>query len=334
MANSFKQMIKAGVITRSDNGMFIEIDNIHIKPGFNSRDYTTEECVVADQDLYDHLMDGGSVPPLEVKALDSGGVWIVEGHRRYRMYLRCREAGRPVNRLHIIQFKGNDIEAQAHVLKSGNQLKLSPLEKAENLKKMAAFNLTNAEIAKYVGLSVQTVEKLLALSQVDHAVQQSVKSGLVSVDVALSRVEEFGEEAATVLEQDKATAAAAGMKKVTKRLIAPEISVKTARRLVELLAGASITDEGVITVDGVALAEVLSIIDEHKVISAQRQAQPVPRAEVRGKHMVISLEGVEIGSAAIYRGTNVLIGGVVTSKSKAIAHFYRLHREKAQELPQ
>lgn len=270
MANSFKQMFKEGIIKRPDGRMLIRLDDIHIREGFNPRDYNSEECILADEDLFNHLKSGGSVPALEVKALDSGGVWIVEGHRRYRAYLRCREAGMPVEWISIAQFKGNDIEAQAHVVKSNNQLKLSPLEKAKNLKNMAAFNLTPAEIATYVGMSVHTVEKLLALSEVDHAVQQSVKNGEVSVDVALSRVEEFGERAPEVLKQDKVAAAAVGKKKVTRSIIAPELPVKKARRLAALIADANISDEGVITLGGIELAEVLAIVDEQKSITALR----------------------------------------------------------------
>jgi len=33
---------------------------------------------------------------LEVVPRDEGGVWIVEGHRRHRCYVRCRNAGKPV----------------------------------------------------------------------------------------------------------------------------------------------------------------------------------------------------------------------------------------------
>ena len=97
-----------------------------------------------------------------------------------------------------------------------------------------------------------------------------MKAGEVSVDVAVDRVKEHGENAGKVLEQDKAVAAAAGKKKVTRSVIAPEISVKKARRLVELMSLADIDDEGVMKLDGLALAEALSIIDEQKAISANR----------------------------------------------------------------
>ncbi|WP_405424110.1 chromosome partitioning protein ParB [Pantoea stewartii] len=271
MANSFKQMAKDGVIKRPDGRMLIRLDDIHIIEGFNSRDYGSPECKEADELLFQHLMSGGSVPALEVKALDSGGVWIVEGHRRYRCYKRCRDAGRPVDWISIVQFKGNDIEAQAHVMKSNNQLALTPLEKAMNLKRMAAFNLTNAEIAAYVGMSVPTVEKLLALSQADHAVQLKVKNNEVSVDVAVSRIEKFGSRAAEILEEDKIKAASAGKKKVTRSVIAPEISLKKARRLVELIALAGVGENGVITLSGAVLDEVKEIIKEQLMIESERR---------------------------------------------------------------
>ncbi|MEY8401565.1 chromosome partitioning protein ParB, partial [Enterobacter kobei] len=77
------------------------------------------------------------------------------------------------------------------------------------------------------------------------------------------------EKAGEVLQKDKASAAAKGKKKVTRSVIAPEISVKKARRLVELISLAGISDTGVISLEGLAHAEVSQIIDEHKSIAEQ-----------------------------------------------------------------
>lgn len=270
MANSFKQMIKTGVIKRTDSGMFISLDDIHVKDGFNKRD-DDERTRAADDDLFNYLSNGGTVPPLECIARDEGGVWVVEGHRRRRGYSRCRDAGKPVDRIQIMPFVGNDVQRLARIMTSNNQLPLSPLEQASVVQEMAStFNLSTSEIAKLVHKSAPTVEKLLALSTANHDVQQVVKTGEVSVTVAVNRVKEHGEKAGEVLQKDVATAKAMGAKKVTKRVVSPEISVKKARRLVELMALASITDEGVITLDGIALAEALDIIDEQKRIAANR----------------------------------------------------------------
>lgn len=263
-------MIKGGFIKRTDSGMFIGIDDIHIKPGFNKRD-NDDRTRQADDDLFNFLMNGGTVPPLEVTPREDGGVWIVEGHRRHRNYLRCREEGKPVERIHIIPFVGSDVERLARVMTSNNQLPLSHVEQAAVVKELSSvFNLTSSEISKLVHKSVPTVEKLLTLSMANHDVQQSVKAGEVSVDVAVDRVKEHGENAGKVLEEDKAAAAAAGRKKVTRSVIAPEISVKKARRLVELVSLAGIDGNGSISLSGALLEEVKQIIDEHHEIAMQR----------------------------------------------------------------
>ncbi|EMJ7956530.1 ParB/RepB/Spo0J family partition protein [Enterobacter chengduensis] len=270
MANSIRQMTRGGVISRTDNGMFIHLDDIHVKPGFNKR-LDDERTRQADNDLFQFLMNGGSVPPLEVISRDEGGVWIVEGHRRHRCYERCREAGKPVNKIHIVQFVGDDKERLARILTSNNQLSLSELEQAAVVKELAsAFNQTVAEIAALVNKSEPTVRNLLTLAGANHDVKQKVQAGEVTAGAAIERVKEFGQKAGEVLEQDKAVAAAAGKKKVTRSVIALEISVKKARRLVELITLAGINESGAITLSGELLNEVVEIINEQRDIEAQR----------------------------------------------------------------
>ncbi|MGJ7655102.1 ParB N-terminal domain-containing protein [Escherichia coli] len=329
MANSFKQMTKSGLIKRTDTGMFISLDDIHVREGFNIRE-DDERTRLANDDLFDYLSNGGVVPPIEVVPRDEGGVYIVEGHRRHLAYQRCRDAGKPVNRIHIMPFYGNDLKQKARIFTSASQLSLSPIDQINGIRDFAPFNLTPAEIAKEIHKSVAWVEKLIALSNANHDVQKAVKAGEVSVDVALDRVREYGEQAGQVLQHDKAVAAAQGKTKVTRSSIAPELSIKSARRFVELMAQATISDEGVFTVEGAALAEALAIIDEHKAITEAREtyrlSQPIPSTEVRGKILHVSLGGVEIGTVPIYRGKSVTLNGIVTSQSKAVAHFVKQHK--------
>ena len=262
-ANSFKQMSRDGTIKRTDTGMFISLEHIHVREGFNKRE-DDERTRQADDDLFNYLMNGGTVPPLEVIARDEGGVWVVEGHRRRRCYARCAEAGKPVDRIHIMPFNGNDVQRLARIMTSNNQLPLSDIEQAAVIQELHnAFNQTTSEIAKLVNKSLPTVEKLLLLSTANQDVQNEVKSGAVSV----------GEKAGEVLQKDKASAAAKGKKKVTRSVIAPEISIKKARRLVELISLVGISDTGVIALEGLVHAEVVEIIDEHKAIAAQRHGE-------------------------------------------------------------
>jgi ParB-like chromosome segregation protein Spo0J len=265
MANSFKKMIKEKIISRSDSGMFISLDNIHVKEGFNKRE-DDQRTRLADDDLFAFLMAGGTVPAIEAVARDDGGVWVVEGHRRRRCYERCRAAGKPVERIAIVPFVGSDIDRLARIMTSNNQLSLSPIEQSAVVKELAAFNLNTSEIAKLVHKSIPTVEKLLALSSANHNVQQLVKDGEVSVEVAVDRFKEHGEKAAEILEQDKKAATAAGKKKVTRSVISPELNVRKARRAVAILADALTgEDEWEFTPD--TWRELSEIINEHRKIN-------------------------------------------------------------------
>jgi len=149
---------------------------------------------------------------------------------------------------------------------SNNQLSLSPIEQSAVVKELAAFNLNTSEIAKLVHKSIPTVEKLLALSSANHNVQQLVKDGEVSVEVAVDRFKEHGEKAAEILEQDKKAATAAGKKKVTRSVISPELNVRKARRAVAILADALTgEDEWEFTPD--TWRELSEIINEHRKIN-------------------------------------------------------------------
>ncbi|WP_241168833.1 ParB/RepB/Spo0J family partition protein, partial [Serratia marcescens] len=208
MANSFKQMKNNGTLKRTDSGMFIKLADIHVQEGFNKR-VDDERTQAADDDLFNHLSSGKPVPPLEVRPRDEGGVWIVEGHRRHRSYLRCRDAGKPVEWIAILPFTGSDVERIARIMNSNSQLALTPYEQSQVVKELAGFNLSPDEIASLVGKSRATVDKLLALTQANHDVQTLVKDGAVAVDAAVERVKEHGEQAGKVLAGDVEKAKAA-----------------------------------------------------------------------------------------------------------------------------
>lgn len=271
MANSFKQMKNNGTLKRTDSGMFIKLDDIHIQEGFNKRvdDERTRE---ADDDLFNHLSHGKPVPPLEVRPRDDGGVWIVEGHRRHRAYLRCREAGKPVEWIAILPFTGSDVERIARIMNSNSQLALTPYEQSQVVKELAGFNLSPDEIAALVGKSRATVDKLLTLTQANHDVQTLVKDGAVAVDAAVERLKEHGESAGKVLAGDVEKAKKAGKKKVTKSFITKQFSAARARRLCELLFDAAIMtrQEGeVLLLAPGTRDEVNTILNEYRRQNAQ-----------------------------------------------------------------
>lgn len=266
MANSFKQMIKNGTIKRRDSGMFINMDDIHIKEGFNRR-IENERKRRADEKLFQFLMAGGTVPPLEVYPRDEGGVWVVEGHRRMSAYLRIRDAGKPISVIAITPFIGNDVKRSARIINSNNgsgQLKLNQYEESLVVKDLAALNLKPDEIAVEINRSRTHVDKLLILCSANRDVQTLVESGEVAMDVAIDRIKEHGERAGDVLQEDVQRAKAQGRKKVTRSVTGSQFSATKSRRLVELLSDVEMEEDGrtLVLRDGIG-EEVMKIINEY-----------------------------------------------------------------------
>lgn len=274
MANSFKQMKNNGTLKRTDSGMFIRLDDIHVQDGFNKR-VDDERTQAADDDLFNHLSQGKPVPPLEVRPRDDGGVWIVEGHRRHRAYSRCRDAGKPVEWIAILPFTGSDVERIARIMNSNSQLALTPYEQSQVVKELAGFNLSPDEIATLVGKSRGTVDKLLTLTQANYDVQALVREGSVAIDAAVDRVKEHGEAAGKVLAGDVEKAKKAGKKKVTKSFITPLFSATRARRLCELLYDAApiLREEGDVLLLTPGTREEIN-----KILNEYRQQNPAQEA--------------------------------------------------------
>jgi len=274
MANTFKSMIKEGLIKRSDAGMFMRFKDIHVREGFNTRVTADQlsgdlrEQVQAEEDsLLSFIVNGGQVPALEVTARDDGGVYVVEGHRRRRAYGRAIEAGNPIEWIPIVPFKGNDVEATARILNSNSQLKLTTYEQSLVVKKLSAFNLTQVEIAKLVNMSRSKVDQLLAFTQANHEVQTLVRDGDVALHVAVDKVRKHGDSAAEELKKEVEKAHAAGKKRVTSSTSL--FSATKARRLCELLVDADFERNG----DGDYLALAMDTSDEINRILAEYRAE-------------------------------------------------------------
>ncbi|WP_336195311.1 chromosome partitioning protein ParB [Hafnia paralvei] len=265
-SNSFTSMRKDGTIQRRDEGMFIRLEDIHIREGFNKR-VDDDRLREADDDLFQYMMQGGVIPALEVEPRAEGGVWVVEGHRRTRAYQRCVEAGKPIERIAIVPFKGSDIDRIARISTSnGRQLALTKFEEAMVAKDLMAFNLTPDEIAKHMHRSRPHIDKLIVLATSNHDVQQAVKSGQVALDAAVERVKEHGEDAGQVLEEDVKKAEEHGKKKVTKSMVQKSLPVAKVRRLLQLLSEATLIDDTINSYPE-AMEEIKNIIDDYRQLS-------------------------------------------------------------------
>lgn len=214
--NTFRQMVKDGTAKRAD-AMKFRIEDIHEEPGFNLR-REGEDLEASIDALAAHIRAGGMLPPLEVRPRPDGGVFLVDGHRRRRAYLRAADDIRDGDGqlfVNVVAFTGNDADRIARVITSAEGRSLSPLEIAEGYRRLVALNWTPDQIAAKVGKTRQHVDQLLILGGANADVHSLVAAGSVSATTAIDIVRKHGEAAGAILSGEVNKAKAAGKAKAT-----------------------------------------------------------------------------------------------------------------------
>ncbi|MEL5258429.1 MULTISPECIES: chromosome partitioning protein ParB [Serratia] len=267
MANSFNKMIDEKIIKRGKTGFLIQLGNIHVNPEFDIR-VKNERYHEAGEKLYQFMLAGGKVPPLEVIPRDDGGVWIIEGHRRNENYHRLlNEAGRPVDWIRIDPFEGNNIERIARVRTSNNQLPITDYEEALLVRDLQNLNLTADKIAEVLHIPRYKVDNALVLLSANYDVHQLVEDGTVDIPLAVERVKKHGEKAGELLKDDVAKAQKKGKPKATKSTAIPQFSATKSRNAVKIFSQAEVREidgqTAYILPEGTAL-DVLFILDEFR----------------------------------------------------------------------
>ncbi|MNX49444.1 hypothetical protein D3C86_800470 [compost metagenome] len=211
---SFKTMIKDGTIKRAD-AMKVRYSSIVIQDAFNLRELDSESEAGIEA-LTSYILDGGPLPPLEVVAMpDGSGVEVVDGHRRHEAYGRAIARGAPIEWISVIGFSGNEIERQARIYTSNEGVKLRPMEAARGFKRFRGMGLDSDEIATVVHCSRTHVENYLVLADAERQVQDLVRQGEVSAEVAIETVRKLGAKAGEFLAGKVGQAKASGKSRVT-----------------------------------------------------------------------------------------------------------------------
>lgn len=223
---SFKQMRKDGELVRADAEK-IDFRSIFVESGFNPKGRTDED-EADDEELYQFIVKHGplALPQMEVRPRDGGGVWIVDGHRRFRQIGRYIDAGlfKPDAEgrrlISIRQFGGNDLQRLYRIGTSNKHKKMKPLQFAELVQRAhAGFGQTAEQISEGMVCSVSAVRDALVLSGANHDVQQMVAKGEVSKTTAIKVVKSKGEAAGPALKDAQQAARLQGKRKVTAKQV-------------------------------------------------------------------------------------------------------------------
>lgn len=275
MANSFNKMIDEKIIKRGKTGFLIQLENIHVNPEFDIR-VKNERYHEAGEKLYQFMLAGGKVPPLEVIPRDDGGVWIIEGHRRNENFHRLlNEAGRPVDWIRIDPFEGNNIERIARVRTSNNQLPITDYEEALLVRDLQNLNLVADKIAEVLHIPRYKVDNALVLLSANYDVHQLVEEGVVDIPLAVERVKKHGEKAGEILKGDVAKAQKKGKPKATKSTAIPQFSATKSRNVLKVLAQAEVREidgQTAYVLPAGTQLDVLAILDEYRAANTQEEA--------------------------------------------------------------
>ncbi|MDR6600984.1 hypothetical protein J2732_001967 [Achromobacter deleyi] len=224
---SFRQKILSKEIKRA-HAMQVRYEDLYVEPDFNLRTpiglLEGEEREAAEEDdkaLFEHIMAGGKVPPLEVRPRPGEGVWIVDGHRRHEQLGRAIAAGAPLQDedgivwIDVVAFVGNDADRTARVISSAKGHHLRPLEVAFGYAKLSGFKWENERISRLDNVSPQWVAKMISLAHANSDVHALVRSGAVKASTAIDAVAMHGENAGPFLQGQFDKAKAAGKTRVT-----------------------------------------------------------------------------------------------------------------------
>jgi ParB/RepB/Spo0J family partition protein len=223
---SYRSLIDAKIIKRTDNGMAVLPTHIHIRDGFNLRDTNADDYEADIQALMAHIKRGGKYPALEVTLSDDGqGVDVVDGHRRLTAIRRLIEQGDPIEFIRIEPFTGNAVDQLQRIMTSNEGRKLTALEIAEGYRRLTAYGLTPDDIARRVGKTRQHVDQMLILASAPHEVHQMVKAGDVSATEAVIQVRQHGNRAVEKLTQAKAASGGGKVKPKALREWQPKFDV-------------------------------------------------------------------------------------------------------------
>jgi ParB family transcriptional regulator, chromosome partitioning protein len=259
---------------------------IEEEEGFNLRDYDDPKVIAHIEALCDSYSNGRYVPPLIVRAMDDGRIVPVEGHCRRRGVRLAIARGARIPLINVIPFRGNDAERVEVMLRSEQGLKLEILNIAQGYLRLVRMGFAPAAIAASQNKTPARVEQLLTLATANSDVHALVRNGLVSADIAIEAVREYGERAGDVLSLTLEAARREGRQRVTKSVV----------------HGAAVPRK---TVDAVFAQIETAIARVPAALRARTEAlQAVPEAE-RGTELV------EIDA-------NVLIGLLQAAKEIAV----------------
>lgn len=162
---------------------------IQIREGFNGRPIDPAHV----GNIKQARIDGAVFPPLVVE-VDNGVVTLLDGHHRLTDIMGDIAAGKKIDTVVCMEFKGDAGERRALMIGSGLAKPLTPLQLGKQYKLLhSADGWSISKIAmRFGGKSEQHVRDMIELDNAEADVKQAIETGQVSATAALNVVKKEG----------------------------------------------------------------------------------------------------------------------------------------------
>lgn len=156
--------------------------------GMSSAEYWAQEHVVEHvNNIALSYKNGEHVPPLVVRFdKNTQKALIRDGHHRHRAIVQLLEEGVDIQFVKVMELAGDESSQQLLMLKSGNSLELSAVEKAEILHRLHAYGYEPQQIADKIGKSITYVQYMLKVYDLPIETKRLIQQGKLTVNKALT----------------------------------------------------------------------------------------------------------------------------------------------------
>lgn len=213
--------VKSLMLGRSDT-FFVSPFHIHVKPGWNTRDFSLPENVEHVLDLAHSIAARGVQQPLTVYWED-GKLWLSDGECRLLGTLHAINVlGKPIMSVPVrTEPQGsNDADRVLSLLVRNSGKPLTPMERAQTVKRLLDLGWMPEIIAQESGVTPVTIRRLMEMLELPEAVRQRVQTGAIAATEAVRIVKKHGEAAPEIVEAAAAAASEnGGSGRVTRKAV-------------------------------------------------------------------------------------------------------------------
>jgi len=215
-----------GAIVSKFDAFRVDPRSLEVEPGFNIRNLDSSDAREALDLLKASIKVDGVQVALEVRLVDDRLV-IVSGHRRHRAVMELIAEGNDIATVPAVAEPRliNDAERTLRQITLNSGEPLSPLDKAEGIRRLLNFGWSREKIQAKLGYkSVQTISNYELLLSAPAVVHEAVSAGEISASEATAMVRANGPNGTEkAFRTARATATANGHSKITRKTTAPRV---------------------------------------------------------------------------------------------------------------